>query len=238
MRTYVTLSFLPHFRNVATPYRFISSCLQKICKICNYTIWPLPTNAELRCTNNMVVTAKCAYDLGSMIFCAQYGVRCRNAGCGAGKRTLPPPPTMWVFRRVYYARHDSRFCALSPVLCLQMRCSRPSHHRKYSLLVRGSLCSCCHGSNKSIALSMEEKVAKASLKGPSGNDPDTVNAIEDLIPLRRSEGRWREAKELQIKDIEASSKTLDAGHLNTLAAMETLPNRIPSPSTLPCIMFQ
>jgi hypothetical protein len=30
--------------------------------------------------------------------------------------------------------------------------------------------------------------------------------IDDLIPSRRSEGRWRKVQELQIKDIEASSK--------------------------------
>jgi hypothetical protein len=46
--------------------------------------------------------------------------------------------------------------------------------------------------------------------------------IDDLIPSRRDEGRWRKVKELQIKDIKASLKTLDAGHLDTLAAMGKL----------------
>ena len=66
---------------------------------------------------------------------------------------------------------------------------------------------------------MEGIVAKARMKGLSENDRDTVTAIYDLIPSRRSEGRWRKVEELRIKDIEASSKILDAEHLNTLVAM-------------------
>jgi hypothetical protein len=69
---------------------------------------------------------------------------------------------------------------------------------------------------------MEETVAKARMNGLSENDRDTVTAIDDLIPSRRSEGRWRKVKKLQRKNIEASSKMLDAERLITLVAMETL----------------
>jgi hypothetical protein len=56
--------------------------------MCNYTSWPLRINAEFRYANNLGVTRKCELDLGFMIFCAQYSVYCRSAGCEAGK--YPP----------------------------------------------------------------------------------------------------------------------------------------------------
>jgi hypothetical protein len=97
-----------------------------------------------------------------------------------------------------------------------------SHHHNYSLLVPSSLCSHCHASGKLIALLMEEAVVKVSLEGLSENDPDVVTAMNDHILPCRSEGRWCEADEHQMKNTRARSKTLDAGHLNTLAAMEIL----------------
>jgi hypothetical protein len=65
------------------------------------------------------------------------------------------------------------------------------------------------------------------MNGLSENDRHTVTATDDLIPSRRGEGRWRKAKKLQRKDIEASSKMLDAEHLITLVAMETLARSYP-----------
>jgi hypothetical protein len=83
-------------------------------------------------------------------------------------------------------------------------------------------CSFVHCPPWLIALPVERTVVKASLKGLSENDPDTVTAMENLIPPFSSGGRWLEAEELQIENIGASSKRLDAGHLNMLAAMEYL----------------
>jgi hypothetical protein len=97
-----------------------------------------------------------------------------------------------------------------------------SHHHNYSLLVPSSLCSHCHASGKLIALLMEIAVVKVSLEGLSENDPDVVTAMNDHISPCRSEGRWREADEHQMKNSRARSKTLDAGHHNTLAAMGIL----------------
>jgi hypothetical protein len=75
----------------------------------NYTSWPLRINAELRYGNNLGVTDKCEFNLGFMIFRAQYSVCCRSAGYEAGEHTLPPAMTMQVFRtRVHHIRHDSR----------------------------------------------------------------------------------------------------------------------------------
>jgi hypothetical protein len=95
-----------------------------------------------------------------------------------------------------------------------------SHHHNYSLLVPSSLCSHCHASGKLIALLIEEAVVKVSLEGLSEIDPNVVTAMNDHISPCRSEGRWREADEHQMENTRARSKTLDAGHLNTLAAME------------------
>jgi hypothetical protein len=95
-------------------------------------------------------------------------------------------------------------------------------HHSYSLLVPSSLCSNCHASDKLIALLMEETVVKASLEGLSENDLYAVTAVNDHISPCRRGGRWREADEHQMKYTRARSKTLDAGHLNTLAAIEIL----------------
>jgi hypothetical protein len=65
-------------------------------------------------------------------------------------------------------------------------------------------------------------VVKASLDGLSENDPDAIAAMNDLISSCRSEGRWREADEHQIKNTGARSKTLDTGHLKSLVAMRIL----------------
>jgi hypothetical protein len=100
----------------------------------------------------------------------------------------------------HYARHDTGYCALTPVLCIQVGYYYPFHSHKYSLLVPSSLRFYCRRSGETIALLMKEAVVKASLEGLSENSPDAVTAMSDLIPPCRGQGRWREAEEHQIEN--------------------------------------
>ncbi|KAF2875763.1 Tetratricopeptide repeat-domain-containing protein, partial [Massariosphaeria phaeospora] len=52
--------------------------------------------------------------------------------------------------------------------------------------------------------------------------PDTLTSIGNLALTYRNQGRWKEAEELQAKELEICSRVLGEEHPSTLTSMANL----------------
>jgi len=52
--------------------------------------------------------------------------------------------------------------------------------------------------------------------------PNTLSSVANLTSTFWSQGRWKEAEELEVQVIEISARVLGAEHLNTLRSMANL----------------
>jgi hypothetical protein len=52
--------------------------------------------------------------------------------------------------------------------------------------------------------------------------PDTLTSMANLASTYRSQGRWKEAEELEVQVMETSARVLGAEHPDTLTSMNNL----------------